>query len=83
MSKCLSLRISPIPKQLAHFCMKLVQNNQKMYFYAVFSCGAFGHLNGPKTLFKTLFKGPQVGGMYVLMSKLKNGLLTKPLGTFL
>ena len=54
----------------------MVQNNQKM-FLCYF--GAIGHLDGPKKL----YKGPEVGRMYVLMSKLGNGSLTKSLGLFL
>jgi hypothetical protein len=54
----------------------VVQKNKKIVFYAFF--GHLGPLNGPKKI----HKGPQVGGMYGPMSKLKNKPLTKALGPF-
>jgi hypothetical protein len=48
----------------------------KKFFYAV-----FGHLGNPKWTKKVL-KGPQVGEMYVPMSRLENKLLTESIGPF-
>jgi hypothetical protein len=54
----------------------MLQNSiKKTYFLVVWS---FGHPNG----LKMLNKGPQMGGMYVLMSKPENMPITKSLGPF-
>jgi hypothetical protein len=59
---------------------KIVQNNQKTSFRAVFSIlGPFGH---PHRDPKREPKGPQVGETFGLMSKLKDKPLTKLLGLF-
>jgi hypothetical protein len=59
----------------------MVQNNQKTGFYAVFFGAIWGFLGTPDGL-KKVDKGPQVGGIYGPMSKLKNKPLTKSLGPF-
>jgi hypothetical protein len=56
---------------------EMVQNSQIMGVYAV-----LGHLGTPNWTQKGT-QGPQVGGMYVLMSKLENEPLIKSIGPFL
>ena len=56
---------------------EMVQNSHKMGVYAV-----LGHLGTPNWSQK-VHNGPQVGGMYVPMSKLKNKPLNKSIGPFL
>jgi hypothetical protein len=47
-----------------------------------FFCAVLGHLGTPKWTKKVL-KGPQVGGMYVPMSRIEHKLVTKSKGPFL
>jgi hypothetical protein len=54
-----------------------VQDNQKIVFLCCF-LAVWATPNGPRKV----HKGPQVGGMYGLMSKNKNKPLTKALGPF-
>jgi hypothetical protein len=54
----------------------MVQNIQKMGVYAV-----LGHL-GTSNWTQKGTQGPQVGGMYVPMSKLENKPLIKSIGPF-
>jgi hypothetical protein len=58
----------------------MVRNNPKTGFYAVFSIlgAVWVAQSGPKKV----PKGPQVGGTYGPMSKLKSKHLTKFLGPF-
>jgi hypothetical protein len=55
----------------------MVQNNQKIVFYAVW--GIWEPPNGTKKI----LKGPQVDGMYGPMSYLENKALTKSIRLFL
>jgi len=77
MARCLSFNISP--NQIIRLILqgKIVQNNQKKGF-----CAVFGHFGAPPNGPKKIHKVPQLSGMSRPMSELKNKPLTRSLGLF-
>jgi hypothetical protein len=79
------LKNKPLTKSLGPYSLKLgpfsLKQPQNRFFIPLFyHFGAIWEApNGPKKV----LKGPQVGGMYDPMSKLKNKPLTKSIGPFL
>jgi hypothetical protein len=74
-----TLRNKPQIIRLIHLG-EMVQNNQKTGFCTVFS--HFGAIWAPPDGPKKVLKGPQVGGRFGPMSKLRNMPVTKLLGPF-
>jgi hypothetical protein len=69
------LKIKPLTKSVGHlfrrYGPKQPENDYFMLFFAT---------RAPPNGNKKVLKGPQLGGMYGLMSNLKNNPLTKSLG---
>jgi hypothetical protein len=77
MARCLSFNIRP--NQIIRLILqgKIVQNNQKKGF-----CAVFGHFGAPPNGPKKIHKVPQLSGMSRPMTELKNKPLTRSLGLF-
>jgi hypothetical protein len=80
-AQCVNLKIRPPTKSLGPFFQdKGSKTTRKSFVYAVL--GQFGAIRAPPHGQKKVVKGPQVGGMYGSMLKLKNKPLTRSSGPF-
>jgi hypothetical protein len=81
MAQSLSLRISPQPNHYAHTTKKNSPKQPENSFYKAV-LGHFQAICTPSNGPKRIQTGPQLGGTYGPMSKLKKKPLTKSLGPF-